>query len=550
MVSGREPPSRGLVLVVRVVLVLTTLAVVHGTRRNKKTSIYDHVGGCWPGEVSYRLGEDIICYSLTPKLPFALALAACRNISGRLATIHSQEHNDVLYKMLNESAFIGAVARKHMVSHPLGDFGPGIIWSWMNGEAPVFTNVLQTETEGFFKQPDGGGFEGCMELMKHPVLENDPGNGFWGDTDCRAPKPALCARMGHVKRPLSKYPEKQWQFELRKDRRAACATGFSRVGVTWAGESHSRSTCLSERQDAGDFTEATRRCQEMNPTATVARPSRLAGRRRWVPSLSAGEVGLQWAGADRRNALFQWQWQVDGSRVPPSAWAAGEPRDGPGEDCAAYDPARRGMVATDCQNKLEFICETAAHGCASGFHVSATGLECVRDDWKDCDGSEEYVDTPNKKACTAKLCPLGCPSGYHQLGHKCLLVNDTASWFKENSNGCRKQMMRVMIPKDPTENEFLRRQTQRTGRPLWMVYSKATGFSRWHQYDSYGLPGEPNEPTTLPRRPVKISLTCPIIWFDGEAMDVDCFGEFPVVCQRLIKWKDCAEAVEKLKATL
>ncbi|KAF0290636.1 hypothetical protein FJT64_011186 [Amphibalanus amphitrite] len=467
------------------------------------------IRACWPGEVSYRLGEDLFCYSLTPKLPFALALAACRNISGRLATIQSQEHNDVLYKMLNESAFIGAVARKHMVSHPLGDFGPGIIWSWMNGEAPVFTNVLQTETEGFFKQPDGGGFEGCMELMKHPVLEDDPGNGFWGDTDCRAPKPALCAP----------------------------SSGSALFGFMWP--------MLLGNSGGDSF--LTGVPSKMEETGVLAE---LAGRRRWVPSLSAGEVGLQWAGADRRNALFQWQWQADGSRVPPSAWAAGEPRDGPGADCAAYDPTRRGMVATDCQNKLEFICETAAHGCASGFHVSATGLECVRDDLKDCDGSEEYVDTPNRKACTAKLCPLGCPSGYHQLGHKCLLVNDTASWFKENSNGCRKQMMRVMIPKDPTENEFLRRQTQRTGRPLWMVYSKATGFSRWHQYVSYGLPGEPNEPTTLPRRPVKISLTCPIIWFDGEAMDVDCFGEFPVVCQRLMKWKDCAEAVEKLKATL
>ena len=503
-------------------------------------------GVCRPDEVGYQLGEDVYCYSLTPKLPFALALAACRNMSGRLATVHSQQHNALLYAMLTEPAFIGAVARRHVARHPLGDAGPGVIWSWLSGHAPSFTNVLYTETAGFYRQPDGGGFEGCMEMLKHPVLQEDPGNGFWGDTDCRASKRALCGRLARAERPVSSYPSREWRFEPRPDRRARCAAGFSRVGVRRSGELSSRSTCLSGRQPAGTFTEATQRCQQLDPTATVSRPARLAGRRRWQSPHSGTEVGLHWAGADRRNPHLQWQWQEDGGRVPPTAWAAGEPRGGLGADCAAFDPVRRALVAADCQARLEFLCESTPHGCAAGFHVSATGLQCIRDDQRGCHGSEQYLGQPNDRACTARLCPVGCPSGYTQLGLKCLQTNDTASWFAESSSGCQKQRMRVMKPVSQRENEFMRRHAQRTGRPLWLQYPDGGGFDRWHRYVSHGLPSEPNEPLPSepnePAAPARVSGSCAIAWFDGEWMDVDCLGEFPVVCERPISWNDCAGA--------
>ena len=518
---------------------------------NTPISILPQTGSCPEGELEYRHRGDLLCYHLTPKLPFSKSLAACRATGGRLATIYSQEHNDLLYSMLTESAFIGAVARGHMLRHPLGDSGPGVIWSWTSGERPDYTNVLPIETRGFYKQPDGTGFEGCMELMLHSILENDPGNSFWGDTDCRAPKPGICVRRKDFVQLPNVHKKHGYELGLRRGRRASCSEGFSRVAVKRFGDIQgSRSTCLSERQTADNFTTATEQCRLLNPTATIARPSILAGRRRWKSAHGAGKKALVWAGADRRNAALQWRWQEDSRDVTRHAWAAGEPQDTVGADCAAYDPTRRGMVATNCEEELEFVCETLPHGCATEYHVSASGLECVRNVQKGCKGTEDYTGKPTEKACTAKLCPISCPSGYTQFGLKCLMVSDTTSWSSDIEEMCQARKMRIMRPLNPLENEFLRRQTERLGCPLWILADSTNStqkrpfsFSRWHRYASYGLPREPNEPATKGE-----PTWCAIIWYDGDWMDVDCFGEFPAVCERPISWAECAKGIEMLKA--
>ena len=199
-------------------------------------------------------------------------------------------------------------------------------------------------------------------------------------------------------------------------------------------------------------------------------------------------------------------------------------------------------MAMNCQAQLEFVCETLPHGCATGYYVSASGLGCVRNSQQGCEGSEDYTGEPNEKACTAKLCPLSCPSDYYQLGLKCLMANDTASWAFNHAHHCQSRYMRIIQPLNREENEFLRRQTKRIGSSLWITATDK--FSYWHRYVAYGLPKEPNEPTSDQRH-----ASCAIVWYDGEWMDVDCFGEFPAICERPIVWTECAEELKKLKTT-
>ncbi|XP_037072193.1 uncharacterized protein LOC119093348 [Pollicipes pollicipes] len=276
-------------------LLLLSLALGHA-RRATSLQALTPAAGCRPDELPFRYCGNLLCHSLTPALPFAAALRTCARAGGRLATVYSQAHNDQLYGMLTRSAYIGAVARQRMVRHPRGEpAGPGVIWAWLSGEPAHFTNMLPSETPGFYRQPDGGGFEGCVELMRHRVLHDDPGNGKWGDTDCRISKPAICTRMVHVSREQpSKTPQQRpsnapFNFTASHSPRATCPAGFRRASVGRVGDAagRQRSACLSEQQPE------------------------------------------------------------DETPVPRAAWTAGEPRDETPLDCAAFDAARRGLYAAD-----------------------------------------------------------------------------------------------------------------------------------------------------------------------------------------------------------
>ncbi|XP_037072178.1 uncharacterized protein LOC119093335 [Pollicipes pollicipes] len=191
-------------------LLLLSLALGHA-RRATSLQALTPAAGCRPDELPFRYCGNLLCHSLTPALPFAAALRTCARAGGRLATVYSQAHNDQLYGMLTRSAYIGAVARQRMVRHPRGEpAGPGVIWAWLSGEPAHFTNMLPSETPGFYRQPDGGGFEGCVELMRHRVLHDDPATedetpvprAAWTAGEPRDETLLDCARAARLGRPF------------------------------------------------------------------------------------------------------------------------------------------------------------------------------------------------------------------------------------------------------------------------------------------------------------------------------------------------------------